>query len=134
MKKLVVVLGVALITSFNAFSQKIDIHVTQVSVRESADGLLDAEYSMPVNSYYFINLDAGTLVYQSPKYDIDVSRRILSKEVIGNIITIVYEDDGFNPTMVIDKSTNSVNWINQDSSAKLTYEFRKFSMEIKEKS
>ena len=50
------------------------------------------------------------------------------------MITIVYEDDGFSPTMIIDKSTNSVNWINQDSSAKLTYEFRKFSMEIKEKS
>ena len=134
MKKLLAVFGIALITTVNAFSQKIDIHVTQVTVQESTEGLPDAEYSMTVNSYYFINLDAGTLVYQSPKYDIEVSRRILSKEVTGNMITIVYEDDGFSPTMIIDKSTNSVNWINQDSSAKLTYEFRKFSMEIKEKS
>ena len=138
MKKLTFVLGVVLATAFNTFSQKIDIHVTQVSVQAVEANLPVIEYSKDVDSYYVINLETNTIKYKSPVYDIDVSRNITSYTVSNNVITIVYKDDDivdlstqFNPMFIIDKNNNSVKWINQEPQVTFTYNFVKFSMKIK---
>ena len=70
MKKLTFVLGVVLATAFNTFSQKIDIHVTQVLVQAVEANLLVTEYSKDVDSYYVINLETNTLIYKIPGNDI----------------------------------------------------------------
>ena len=137
MKKLAFVLGVVLATAFNTFSQKIDIHVTQVSVQAVEDNLSETEYLKDVDSYYVINLETNTIVYKIPGYDI-VYRNITSYTVSNNVITIVYKDDDivdpstqFNPMFIIDKNNNSVKWINQEPQVTFTYNFVKFSMKIK---
>ena len=137
MKKLTFVLGVVLATAFNTFSQKIDIHVTQVSVQAVEANLPVIEYSKDVDSYYVINLETNTIVYKIPGYDI-VYRNITSYTVSNNVITIVYKDDDivdpstqFNPMFIIDKNNNSVKWINQEPQVTFTYNFVKFSMKIK---
>jgi hypothetical protein len=139
MKKLAFVLGVVLATAFNTFSQKIDIHVTQVSVQTLEDNLSETEYYIDVDSYYSINLETNTLIYKTPGYDI-VHRNITSYTAINNVITIVYEDDAvntpdirYNPMFIIDKNNNSVKWINHELQNTSTYNFTKFHMEIKEK-
>lgn len=137
MKKLAFVFGVVLATAFNTFSQKIDIHVTQVSVQAVEDNLSETEYLKDVDSYYVINLETNTIVYKIPGYDI-VYRNITSYTVSNNVITIVYKDDDivdpstqFNPMFIIDKNNNSVKWINQEPQVTFTYNFVKFSMKIK---
>ena len=137
MKKLAFVFGVVLATAFNTFSQKIDIHVTQVSVQAVEANLPVIEYSKDVDSYYVINLETNTIIYKIPGYDI-VYRNITSYTVSNNVITIVYKDDDivdpstqFNPMFIIDKNNNSVKWINQEPQVTFTYNFIKFSMKIK---
>ena len=137
MKKLAVVFGVVLANAFNTFSQKIDIHVTQVLVQAVEANLLVTEYSKDVDSYYAINLETNTLIYKIPGNDI-VYRNITSYTVSNKVITIVYEDDDivdpstkFNPMFIIDKKNNSVKWILQESQVTFTYNFVKFSMKIK---
>jgi len=137
MKKLAFVLGVVLANVFNTFSQKIDIHVTQVSVQVVEDNLSESEYLKDVDSYYAINLETNTLIYKIPGNDI-VYRNITSYTVSNKVITIVYEDDDivdpstkFNPMFIIDKKNNSVKWILQESQVTFTYNFVKFSMKIK---
>jgi hypothetical protein len=140
MKKLAFVFGVVLATAFNTFSQKIDIHVTQVLVQAVEANLLVTEYSKDVDSYYVINLETNTLIYKTPGNDI-VYQNITSYTVSNKVITIVYEDDDivdpstqFNPMFIIDKHNNSVKWINQESQVTFTYNFVKFSMKIIKKS
>lgn len=130
MKKLVFVLGVVLSTAFNSVSQQIDIHVTKVLFRIADSGILNAGTFQDVDSYYFINLKAGTIVHKCPNYNIDVTCNIVSKSVINNIITIVYNDNRTAMKFIIDKNTNFVRMSDQDPIGEYSYEFVKFSMKI----
>jgi hypothetical protein len=129
MKKLAFVVGIVLLTAFNSISQQIDIHVTKILFRIADEaGIFNAGTFKNVDSYYFINLQDSTVVYKCPNYNIDVTRNIISKLVINNIITIVIEDNGTAMALIIDKNKNSVRMSDQDPLVEYSYEFVKFSM------
>ena len=128
MKKLTFVLGIVLSTAFNSISQQIDIHVTKILFRIAESGVLNAGTFKNVDSYYFINLQDSTVVYKCPNYKIDVTRNIVNKSVINNIITIVIDDNGTAMALIIDKNKNSVRMSDQDPLVEYSYEFVKFSM------
>ena len=129
MKKLLVLVIVVLSTAFNSVSQQIDIHVTKVLFRIADEaGVFNKGTKQHVDSYYFINLEDSTLVFKCPNYKIDVTRNIVNKSVINNIITIVIDDKGTAMALIIDKNNNSVRISDQDPMGEYSYEFKKFSM------
>ena len=130
MKKLAFVLGVVLSTAFNSVCQQINIHVTKILFRIADSGILNVGTFKNVDSYYFINLEESTVVYKCPNYNINVTRNIVSKSVINNIITIVYDDKGPAMAFIINKNNNSVRLSDQDPIGEYSYEFVKFSMKI----
>lgn len=116
---------------FNAVSQQIDIHVTKVLFRVAEFGVLNKGTLQDVDSYYSINLETSKLCFKSPKYNINVTRNIISKSITNNIITIVYDDKGTIMALILDKNNKSVRLSDQDSIGEYSYEFVKFNIKIK---
>jgi hypothetical protein len=122
---------------FNAVSQQIDIHVTKVLFRVAEPagfaepGVFNKGTLQDVDSYYSINLETSKVGFKCPKYNINVTRNIISKSITNNIITIVYDDKGTMMAFIFDKNNKTVRLSDQDPSGEYSYEFVKFNIKIK---
>jgi hypothetical protein len=143
MKKLFVF--IAVFVSSVSFSQRIDIHVTKGFFTETlmnSNTITHSEYK-DLNSFYYLDLNDNILEYKCPTYNLNLTRKIISKTFKQGIYTITYEDDDLHipnvtyiSTLKIDTNTNSIVWINpmESDSIILKCFFKEFEMKIKEKS
>lgn len=141
MKKLFVF--IAVFVSSVSFSQRIDINVKHVLFQELNNNIIIDSLYKNVYSTYYLNLDDSSIVYINTKKHINVTRKIIEKNVQNDIITIIYEDDilyspelKIYPKFVINKKSNTVVWFSYDldNGNTLKYIFLQFEMNIKEKS
>ena len=128
MKKLVVVLGIVLVNSFNTFSQQIDIHVTRVSLNKII---------LEVNSQYSIDLDNNIVNFKCLSDGTNINRNIISKSEKNGVITIVIDDESrfdsnvkLKPILKINKNNNKVTYSSLEDGENYIYKFVEFTLNI----
>ncbi len=129
MKKLVVVLGIVLVNSFNTFSQQIDIHVTRVSLNKII---------LEVNSQYSIDLDNNIVNFKCLSDGTNINRNIISKSEKNGVITIVIDDESrfdsnvkLKPILKINKNNYKVTFSSLEDGTNYIYKFVEFTLNIK---
>ncbi len=128
MKKLVVVLGIVLVNSFNTFSQQIDIHVTRVSLNKII---------LEVNSQYSIDLDNNIVNFKCLSDGTNINRNIISKSEKNGVITIVIDDESrfdsnvkLKPILKINKNNYKVTYSSLEDGTNYIYKFVEFTLNI----
>jgi hypothetical protein len=139
MKKLVVVVGIVLSTAFNAFSQKLIIHVFSktelVSFRTTTiDSVLlnpDIDYGIDTtHTNYVIDFKQKTSTYFVNNIQIDISPIKISK-INADVLVIKILEGGFDYGLVVNTNlkNESVTWFWFDAMATTVKRIDQFRIE-----